>query len=77
MELLKEGRSVSGDTERVFGSDNECFMGQPKFMKLFSIAQSQNIPLIEFLTLPITVNGEDDRSIHRDKILKTIRRSDC
>ena len=29
MELLKERRSVSRDTERVFGSDNECFMGQP------------------------------------------------
>ena len=48
-----------------------------EFMKLFPIAQSQNIPLIEFLTLLITVNGEDYRSIHRDKILKTIRRSDC
>ena len=33
-----------------------------EFMKLFPIAQSQNIPLIEFLTLPITVSGEGDGS---------------
>ena len=28
MGLLKEGRNVSRDAERVLGSDNECFMGQ-------------------------------------------------
>ncbi|WKA10805.1 hypothetical protein VitviT2T_028360 [Vitis vinifera] len=33
-----------------------------EFMKLSPIAQSQNIPLIEFLTLPITVSGEGDGS---------------
>ena len=33
-----------------------------EFMKLFPIAQSQNIPLIEFLTLPIIVSDDDDGS---------------
>ena len=37
-------------------------MDSLEFMKLFPIAQSQNIPLIEFLTLPIIVSGDDDGS---------------
>ena len=41
---------------------SESIRDSLEFMKLFPIAQSQNIPLIEFLTLPIIVSGDDDGS---------------
>ena len=41
---------------------SESIRDSLEFMKLFPIAQSQNIPLIEFLTLPIIVSDDDDGS---------------